>query len=204
MWKSIKRIFKNYFITGLIILGPLVISFWFLAFVVRSADRLIDTSGWLPFSIPGQGILVAVGLILTVGFLGRNFLGRFFFGSVGDVLAYVPVLGTVYKSMKQIFDSLLGERSKQFGKVVLVNFPTDSSWVLAFMTKAGTPPEVAQHFDEPMISVFMPTTPNPTSGYFMYVPKSKSRETDISVDTAFKYIVSMGLLEQDGTPRPVK
>lgn len=198
MFVRIKNIFKAYFGAGLLVLGPLAISVWIAKTVVESADEALQTSRWLPVHIPGLGFVVAIVAILLAGFLGRNVLGRWLFVGAGEVLAKVPVVGAIYSSSRQVFETLLGGHQKSFGRVVVVNFPQSTSLALAFVTSETAPPEIQKLYQEPLISVYVPTTPIPTSGFYLYVPKAQAKATELSVDEALKVIVSLGLVRGHG------
>lgn len=192
MLATLKRIFRTYFLTGLLVLGPLVISGYIIKIIIETTDNILVTDRWLP--IPGLGFLIAIAIILLAGFLGKNVLGKYLFSGAGDLMIRIPVVGTIYSSTKQVFETLLGGQNKQFGRVVLINYPHAESWTLAFVTAENAPAEVQKLVKDPLLSVYVPTTPNPTSGFYMYIPKSKALATQINVDSAFKIIVSLGLV----------
>jgi uncharacterized membrane protein len=192
MISGLKRIFKSYFLTGLLVLGPLVISGFIIKVIIETTDNILVTDKWLP--IPGLGILAALVIILFAGFLGKNVLGKYLFTGAGDILIKIPIIGAIYSSSKQVFEAILGGQQKKFGRVVLINYPHEHSWTLAFVTSETVPTEVQKLVSDPLLSVYVPTTPNPTSGFYMYIPKSKAFETDMEVDDAFKTILSLGLV----------
>ncbi len=198
MFKSIKDVFKTYFVTGLIVLGPLFISIWILKAIVTGADETIQAQHWIGVDIPGLGILVALVIILIAGFLGKNVLGRLVFVGTTELLRKIPIIGPLYTSTQQVFDTLLGGQAKQFGRVVLIQYPIESTWAPAFVTNETVPQEVQGLFSQKMLSVYVPTTPNPTSGFYLYVPVEKTKETDLSVEDALKLIISMGLIRHEG------
>lgn len=198
MFAKLKNIFKAYFGAGLLVLGPLAISIWIAKTVVETADEALQTARWMPVHIPGLGFAVAIVAILFAGFLGRNVLGKWIFLSAGEVLAKVPVVGAIYSSSRQVFETLLGGHQKSFGRVVVVSFPQGSTLALAFVTSETAPPEIQKLYEEPLLSVYVPTTPNPTSGFYLYVPKSQAKPTNLSVDEALKVIVSLGLVRGHG------
>jgi uncharacterized membrane protein len=144
------------------------------------------------------GFLLSLALIVFAGFLGRNILGRFVFGLASDLLGKIPILGTVYTSVKQILETLFVDQQKHFSRVVMVEFPREGHWSLAFVTSEVVPKEMQKDLNPSMISVFLPTTPIPTNGFYFFVEKSRVRETEISVQQAFKIIVSLGLASQSG------
>jgi uncharacterized membrane protein len=195
MVNGLKRIFKSYFLTGLLVLGPLVISGFIVKVIIETTDNILVTDKWLP--IPGLGILAALVIILFAGFLGKKVLGKYLFTGAGDILIKIPIIGAIYSSSKQVFEAILGGQQKKFGRVVLINYPHEKSWTLAFVTAEEVPSEVQKLVSEPLLSVYVPTTPNPTSGFYMYIPKSKALETHMEVDDAFKTILSLGLVHAD-------
>ena len=195
MFSALKRIFKSYFIAGLLLLGPLVISIYVLRVIIQAADSTLRTSQWLPVPIPGLGVLIGVCLILVAGFVGKNYLGRILFSSAGELFSRIPLVGAVYSSTRQVFETLLGSSNRQFGRVVIIPYPNDFSWTLAFVTAENLSPEIQSKFSEKMISVYVPTTPVPTAGFYLYVPTTKTISTSMSVDDAFKIIISIGLAQ---------
>ena len=195
MITKLKNIFKSYFVAGLLVLGPVVISLYFIQTVIQGTDSVLQTSKWFPFPIPGLGFLIALIIILLAGFLGKNVFGKFIFTTAGEVLTRIPVIGAVYSSMKQVFDTLLSDRHKSFGRVVLIPYPHETTWTLAFVTAEGVPSEIQNQFSETMVSVYVPTTPNPTSGFYLYVPEEKTKIVEMSVEQAFKTVVSLGLVQ---------
>src|ERR1700677_4364720 len=114
MLTAIKRIFRSYFLTGLLVLGPLVISGYIIKIIIEATDSVLVTDRWLP--IPGLGVIVALIIILIAGFLGKNVLGRYLFTGAGDVMVRIPIIGTIYSSTKQVFETLFGGTNKQFGR----------------------------------------------------------------------------------------
>jgi uncharacterized membrane protein len=194
MFQALKNIFKAYFLTGLLVLGPLAISYYVIKLIVDAADSTLATSKWAPINVPGFGLLIAIVIILFSGFLGKNVLGRYLFVGAGDVIRKIPVVGSIYSSTKQVFETLFDSEKRTFGRVVLVNYPHLESWSLAFVTSEEPPNKIENLFPEKVLSVYIPTTPNPTSGFYIFVPVSKTRPTSLTVDEAFKIIVSLGLV----------
>jgi uncharacterized membrane protein len=191
--KGLKTIFRVYFLTGLLVLGPLLISILIVKAVVEGTDNALQTARWLPVNVPGLGIIAAILIIFLAGFLGKNVFGKYIFSGAGELLERLPVIGSIYSSTKQVFETLLGDQNKNFGRVVLINYPSEVSWTLAFVTAESAPSQVQKVLKEDLLSVYVPTTPNPTSGFYMYVPRAKALPTDLTVDEAFKIIVSLGL-----------
>ena len=179
---------------------PLGITIWVLHFLVTTLDQTlllfpegIRPDDFLGFHIPGLGVLLSFAILFLTGVIAANFFGARLIRVWESLLGRIPVVKSIYSSVKQVSDTLLSDSGNAFRKALLVQFPHQDSWSIAFLT--GTPaPAVAQFLDEEHVSVYVPTTPNPTSGYFVMVPKSKVRELDMTVDEALKYVISMGVV----------
>jgi uncharacterized membrane protein len=191
--------FKRYLITGLLVLVPLVITVWVLRTMLGVMDQslLLLPPSWRPeafgISIPGLGAILTVMIVLVTGVVATNLLGKRILLFWESILGRVPVVKSIYYSVKQVSDTLFSGNGEAFRKVLLVRYPHPEAWSVAFQT--GTPPrEIAQHGDEDMVSVFIPTAPSPVNGFFFFVRRSETVELDISVDDALKYIVSMGVV----------
>ena len=191
---------KKYFITGLLIWVPLAITAWVLALIVRTMDQslLLLPEAYRPeqlfgFYIPGVGVLITFLVVFFTGLFTANILGQKLVQFWEGLLGRIPVVKSLYYSVKQVSDTLFSGSGEAFRKVLLVRYPHPEAWAIAFQT--GTPPsEVAQYGDAEMISVFIPTAPSPVNGFFFYVRRRDVVELDISVDEALKYIVSMGVV----------
>ncbi len=203
MWKSTKKVFKDYFLAGILVLGPLTICYLVVRAIIEGADNALNTAGWMPVRIPGIGVLVALIIILFAGFLGRNLFGRYLFNATADVLGRVPILGNIYKSTRQVFQTLFVNQGNHFSRVVLIEFPSRIGWSLAFVTSEVVPIEVQKLFSEKLLSVYVPTTPIPTNGFYIYLAQKDVRDTELSVEQAFKIIVSLGLVVPDEVAAPV-
>lgn len=189
--------FKKYFITGLLIWLPLVVTLWVLNFIVRLMDDFLPaglTSETLfGRHIPGLGIILVVGVVLVTGLLAANFIGERLVGWWEILLNRIPIVRSIYSSVKQVSDTILSPNGQAFRKAVLVQYPREGSWTIAFLT--GAPGAgVAEHLPGEHVSVYVPTTPNPTSGFFLMLAKSDVVELDMSVDAALRYVVSMGVV----------
>jgi len=191
---------KKYFITGLLIWIPLSITFMVLAWIVGSLDQIIE---WLPnglqprhaigFNIPGAGLLVGVLIVFATGLIAANVIGQKLVRYWEALLARIPVVKSLYYGVKQVSDTLFSSTGQAFRKALLVQYPRHGSWTIAFLT--GTPGgDAAYHLRGEHVSVYVPTTPNPTSGFFLMMPKDEVIELDMSVDEALKYIISMGVV----------
>ena len=195
--------FKKYLITGLLIWLPLSITLWVIRFIVTTMDGVFPS--WLipeviqRQQIPGFGLLMAVLLVFITGVLAANFIGERLVLWWELLLNRIPIVRTIYSSVKQVSDTILSPNGQAFRKAVLVQYPRQGMWTIAFLT--GTPgPGVAEHLPGEHVSVYVPTTPNPTSGFFIMLPKADLVELDMSVDAALKYIVSMGVVAPGAVP----
>jgi len=191
---------KKYLLTGLLVLVPLVITLWVLSFIIGILDQslLLLPLAWHPdnllgIHIPGLGVILTVVVVLVTGLLVRNVFGQRLLSWWEHVLRRIPFVNAIYNSVKQVSDTLLSESGNAFGKVLLVRYPHAESWSLAFQT--SVPAEVTRRLaGDEYVGVFVPTTPSPVNGFYFYVKKSETIELDISVDAAFKAIVSMGVV----------
>lgn len=194
------QLIKRYFITGLLIWVPLAITAWVLSLIASAADhslRLLPVSihphNLIGFDIPGAGILLTLMIILVTGLLAANFIGQRLVVWWELFLTKIPVVNSIYNSVKQVSDTLFSSSGNAFRKALLVQYPRQGSWTIAFLTgKPGG--DVLNHLSGEYVSVYVPTTPNPTSGFFLMLPKSDVIELDMEVDVALKYIISMGVV----------
>jgi uncharacterized membrane protein len=191
---------RKYFITGLLVWIPLVITIWVLKLVVDVLDQsllllpaALRTENWLGVHIPGLGAILTVVIVLLTGVFARNFFGARLVELWHDILHRIPVVNSIYSSVKQISDTLFSSSGQAFRKALLVQWPREGTWTIAFLT--GTPGgEVAGLLPPDSVAVYVPTTPNPTGGYFVIVPRKDVIELDMSVDQALKYVISMGVV----------
>lgn len=191
---------KRYFVTGLLIWVPLGITLWVISTLVGAMDSILlllpegsRPRDLLGINIPGIGVISVLLIVLLTGMLTANILGQRLVRFWEDVLARIPVVKSIYGSVKQVSDTVLSDSGNAFRKALLVRFPHAEAWTVAFMT--GTPAdEIASQLDGEHVSVYVPTTPNPTSGYFIVVKKADTIELDMSVDEALKYVISMGVV----------
>ena len=194
---------RKYFITGLLILVPLAITLWVLNLIIGTMDQslLLLPEAWRPekvvgFHILGLGTILTLLFVFLTGLLARNFIGNYLLRVWESVLQRIPVVNSLYSSIKQVSDTLFSSSGNAFRKAVLVPYPRQGSWTIAFLT--GVPGgDVKNHLHGDYVSVYVPTTPNPTSGFFLMMPKADVIELDMSVDAALKYIVSMGVVAPD-------
>lgn len=189
--------FKKYLITGLLIWLPLAITIWVIRFIVTTMDGVFP-SWMIPAvverqQIPGLGLMMALLLVFVTGVLAANFIGERLVGWWELLLNRIPIVRSIYSSVKQVSDTILSPNGQAFRKAVLVQYPRQGAWTIAFLT--GVPgPGVVEHLPGEHVSVYVPTTPNPTSGFFLMLPKAEVIELEMSVDAALKYIVSMGVV----------
>ena len=191
---------RKYFITGLLVLVPLAITLWVLNLIISTMDQslLLLPERWRPetlfhFHIPGLGTILTLLIIFFTGLATRNFIGKKIVRAWEAILVRIPVVNSIYSSVKQVSDTLFSSSGNAFRKALLVQYPREGCWTIAFLT--GTPGgDVKNHLLGDYISVYVPTTPNPTSGFFLMVPRTEAIELAMSVDEALKYIVSMGVV----------
>ena len=203
MKQTVKQKLRTYFITGLLVLVPLAITLWVLHAIISTMDRslLLLPQKWQPeslfgFEILGLGTVLTVFIVFITGVLTKNFIGNSILSAWELLLKRIPIVSSIYSSVKQVSDTLFSSSGNAFSKAVLLQYPRQGMWTIAFLT--GTPnQEIAQHLQGEHISVYVPTTPNPTSGYFLIVSKADVIELDMSVDTALKYVVSMGVVSPE-------
>ncbi len=197
---------RKYFLTGLLILVPLAITFWVLHAVISTLDQslLLLPEQWRPkalfgHDIPGFGVVLTLLIVLITGLLTRNFIGNYVVRVWEGLLNRIPIVNSIYSSVKQVSDTLFSSSGNAFRKAVLIEYPRKGSWTIGFLT--GVPGgDVVNHLQGDYVSVYVPTTPNPTSGFFLMVPKADAIELDMSVDAALKYIVSMGVVAPEQLP----
>ena len=198
---------KRYFLTGLLIWVPLAITAWVLALIVGTMYQslyllpaAIHPRNVVGFDLPGVGAILTLLIILVTGALAANFIGQRLVLWWERLLARIPVVNSIYHSVKQVSDTLFSSSGNAFRKALLIEYPRRGTWTIAFLT--GTPGgEVVRHLDGDHVSVYVPTTPNPTSGFFLMLPKADVIELEMSVDMALKYVISMGVVAPALRPR---
>ncbi|OWW20074.1 DUF502 domain-containing protein [Noviherbaspirillum denitrificans] len=191
---------RKYFVTGLLVLVPLAITLWVLNLIIGTMDQslLLLPERWRPaaligFHLPGVGAILTLLFVLLVGLMTRNFVGNQIVQMWEKLLTRIPIVSSIYSSVKQVSDTLFSSSGNAFRKAMLVQYPREGSWTIAFLT--GAPGgDVKNHLTGDYVSVYVPTTPNPTSGFFLMMPRADTIELDMTVDEALKYIVSMGVV----------
>jgi uncharacterized membrane protein len=197
---------RKYFITGLLVLVPLVITLWVLNLIIGTLDQslLLLPPQWRPelllgFNLPGVGTILTLVIIFITGLVTRNFIGNRLLMLWELLLQRIPVVNSIYSSVKQVSDTLFSSSGNAFRKALLIQYPCAGVWTIAFQT--GVPGgDVKNHLSGDYVSVYVPTTPNPTSGFFLMLKREDTIELNMSVDEALKYIVSMGVVAPPPAP----
>ncbi|QEY25025.1 DUF502 domain-containing protein [Neisseria animalis] len=193
---------KKYLITGVLVWLPIAVTIWVITYIVSASDQLINLlpAHWQPkyligYNIPGLGVIAAVIVLFVTGLFGANVLGKRMLQAWDGLLGRIPVVKSIYSSVKKVSESLLSDSSRSFKTPVLVPFPQPDIWTLAFVS-GQIPESLAKGLpqEEEYVSVYVPTTPNPTGGYYIMVKKSDIREVDMTVDEALKYVISLGMV----------
>ncbi|WP_206453874.1 DUF502 domain-containing protein [Aurantimonas marina] len=202
---------RNYFLTGFIVCAPLAITAWitwsFMGWVDGWVKPYIPAQylpdSYLPFAVPGFGLIVALVLITVVGFLTANFIGRTVVRWSEHLLSRTPLVRSVYTALKQIFETVLADRSSSFKTAGLMEYPRKGVWCLVFVatTARGEIATVLSDQGEEMLAVFLPPTPNPTSGFLLFVPREDVRVLDMSIEAALRLVISAGLVSPDEVVR---
>ncbi len=194
------KLFRAHLLTGLLVWVPLGVTLWLVTAVVGVLDQSLQIlpntwqpQAWLGFSVPGLGAIFTVLLIWLTGLITANYVGQAVMRWWEVLLKKIPFINSVYASVKQVSDTLLSSSGKAFRKAVLVPFPASGSWAIGFIT-GQVPDHLAQDMQLGMVSVFVPTAPNPTAGFLLLIKASQLRDLNLSVDEALKYAVSMGVV----------
>lgn len=195
---------KRYFFTGLLVVVPVYITAYIFVVIVRAMDRVLDFLPWflnprylLPFNVPGAGVVFAVAGILVVGLVAQNFLGRKIVEYSEGLLSKIPVLRIVYIATKQFLQGFLNWNQDEYSSVVMVQYPRKGVYTMGFVT-GSTRGELKDRVKAPTKSVFIPTTPNPTSGFYVMVPEAELIQLDMNVEDAFKVIMTGGMVMPPG------
>jgi uncharacterized membrane protein len=202
--------FRNYFLTGLIVAGPVAITLYLTWWFVNWVDSLVRPfvpityrpETYLPFGVPGSGLVVAVFALTMLGFLTANLIGRTLVDLGEKVLGRMPVVRAIYRGLKQVFETLFSGSGSSLRKVGLVEFPSPGMWSIVLISQVPSANVAARlPGQEEHISVFLPCAPNPTTGFFFYVPKSKVVEVDMSTEEAATLIMSAGVVQPNSDPQ---
>jgi uncharacterized membrane protein len=198
--------FRNYFLTGLIVAGPVAITlyltWWFVNWVDSIVRPFVPTAyrpeTYLPFGLPGSGLIVAVVALTLLGFLTANLIGRTLVDLGERLLGRMPVVRAIYRGLKQVFETLFSGKGSSFRKVGLVEFPSPGMWSLVFLSASASPDIAARLPETEHVAAFMPCTPNPTTGFFFYVPRRDVIDLDITVEAAMTLLMSAGMVQPGG------
>jgi uncharacterized membrane protein len=203
---SIASRLRNYFLTGLVVAGPLAITVWLIWSLINWVDNFMRPvippayrpESYLPWPIPGTGLIIAVVALTLLGFLTANLVGRTLVGWGEGLLGRMPIVRPIYKTMKQIFETLFSKTGSSFRKVALVEFPAPGMWSLVFLSQPPAGDLASKLPQGEHVSAFMPCTPNPTTGFFFYVKRKDLIELDISVENAMTLLISAGMVQPEG------
>jgi uncharacterized membrane protein len=205
--------FRNYFLTGLIVTGPIAITlylvWWFVTWVDGVVRPFIPLAyrpeTYMPYVVPGWGLIVAVFALTLLGFLTANLIGRTLVDLGETFVGRIPAVRAIYRGLKQVFETLFSGKGSSFRKVGLVEFPSPGMWSIVLISQSPNE-DVARSLpgQEEHVSVFLPCSPNPTTGFFFYVPRSKIIEVDMSTEDAATLIMSAGVVQPGAAPDPKK
>lgn len=188
---------KNYLFAGLLVWLPIGLTVWLINLIVKMVDATIPeqiTKHIFGTNVPGIGIVATFILLLFTGIITKNFLGQKLVEISDKILMHIPIVKSIYKGVKQVSDTLLSSNGNAFRHALLVKFPNTQSWTIAFIT--GTPSKnIFGENNSDYVNVYVPTTPNPTSGYFIIVHKEDTKELNMTVDQALRYVISMGAVD---------
>jgi uncharacterized membrane protein len=194
---------RRYFIAGLLVWIPLGITLWVLRFIVVTADQTLALVPleWQPLAVvghdlPGVGLLITLAVVLMTGIVAANYVGRRMLRYGEQLLVHIPVVKSIYGGVKQVSETLFSSDGQAFRQALLIEYPRAGCWTIAFQTGV-VGGEVARAIGADHVSVYVPTTPNPTSGFFLIVPRRDVIELKMSVDSALKYVISMGVVGPD-------
>ncbi len=200
---TLRFMLKKFLIAGCLVWLPIIATIWIIRVLVGLFNRLVDVlpaayrpDAWFGIHIPGLSIIVAILLVLFTGILVTNILGNKLMQWADACMRHIPFIGSLYSTIKQVLNTILSSEGKSFRKVLLIEYPRKGLWTIAFLT-SDTGSEINTHTGEEMITAFVPTTPNPTSGFLIIVPKSQVKELSMTIEEAFKVVVSLGTLKAE-------
>jgi len=205
--KSFLQRLKTYFITGLVVASPVGITIYlalaFINLIDRNVKPLIPAAynpeTYLPFPLPGLGLVFLFLMLTVLGFFAANFLGRTLIRIGEKILNHMPVVRSVYNTLKQIFETVISENKGSFQEVVLIEYPRKGLWAIAFISGENKG-EIQRKMADDVVNVFLPTTPNPTSGFLLFVPRQDIIRLDMTPDEGAKYVISAGLVDPGNMP----
>ena len=205
--KTFLQRMRTYFLTGLVVASPVGITIYlalaFISLIDRNIKPLIpeiyNPETYLPFPLPGLGLVFLFLILTLLGFFAANFLGRYLIRIGERILNRMPIVRSVYNTLKQIFETVISEEKKSFQEVVLIEYPRKGLWAIAFISGENTG-EIQGKMADDVVNVFLPTTPNPTSGFLLFVPKKDIIRLDMTPDEGAKYVISAGLVDPGSLP----
>lgn len=201
---------RNYLLTGIVVTAPVGITLYLAYLIIDYIDSKVvpllpaeyNPSTYLPFAVPGIGLLLMLIVFIIIGFLAAGIVGRAMMGMGERVVARMPVVRSIYGALKQIFEAVLAQSSQSFREVVLVEYPRRGIWALGFIT-GTTKGEVQNSTEDDVVNVFLPTTPNPTSGFLLFVPRRDLVKMHMTVEDGIKMVISAGIVTPPD-PRPAE
>jgi uncharacterized membrane protein len=198
---------RHYLLAGLVVWLPILVTIWVLRFIVDLLDKSIallpqayHPEAWFGQAIPGFGVLFSFVILWVTGLIASNFIGQRLVGWSELLLTRIPLVRSIYNATKQVIQTLFSTDSEAFRKVLLIEYPRKGAWSLAFQT-SHVSSHLTSYVGKEMLSVFIPTTPNPTSGFLIMLPREEVVEVDMSVDEAFKLIVSLGVVQHPSSTK---
>lgn len=190
---TISKNIRSYFVTGLFVLFPLVLSIYIIVKIFQLIDNVFPALTGIDLPVMGLGVVIFFMLITLVGMVAKNYAGKKIIEIGNSIVVSIPILNKVFLAVQQIMDVVLKPQKNFLGEVILVEYPKEDSWTIGFVTSRETP-EISSSIGETLICVYVPTTPNPTSGFMLYVPEHKTKKVNLSTEVAIKAIVSAGLV----------
>ena len=200
---------RTYFLAGVLVTAPFAVTIYLAWALIDFIDTRIkplipkqyNPETYLPFGVPGVGVIFLVVALTLIGYLAAGLLGRYFVRWGERILARMPIVRSIYGATKQIVETVFSQSSMAFRQVVLIEYPRRGIWTIGFVV--GEPGDLVQHhIDQPVVSVMVPTTPNPTSGFLLFVPAAEVKKLDISVEDGMKMILSIGMVSPEKGPPP--
>jgi uncharacterized membrane protein len=195
---------RGYLIAGVLVTAPITITIWLTVTLINIIDNQVtnilppqyNPELYLPFTIPGLGLIAVLFFLVIVGFLATNFLGRIFVRIGEEILDRLPIIRSLYGAIKQILETVLADQADAFREVVMIEYPRKNSWVIGFLT-GRSKGEVQEKTASDTVNIFVPTTPNPTSGFLLFVPEKDVIRMDMTVEEGIKLVVSAGIVSPE-------
>ncbi len=200
--KKVGSKIKSYFFTGVVVTAPVAItvymSYHLLIWINNATSHLVpkqwSIGDFVPYAVPGAGLLLLIIAMIVIGMLTTGYVGKFFVRLWEALVQKMPVVSSIYSLMKQIFETFLSQKTRSFSEVVLVEYPRKGLWTIAFVSKDETGGEIDDKINGRTLSIFVPTTPNPTSGFLIFVPENDVVKLNMSVEDGIKYVISCGIV----------